>query len=65
LVLAITADTPVLLLDEPTSYLDEQGIRWYLDLIQQYAHGKLIVIASNAAQDYSFCKNHLNIMDYK
>jgi ABC-type multidrug transport system ATPase subunit len=65
LVLAITTDTPVLLLDEPTSYLDEQGIQWYLNLIQQYAHGKLIVIASNSAQDYSFCKNHLNITDYK
>ncbi|MEO0043987.1 MAG: hypothetical protein RL329_3435 [Bacteroidota bacterium] len=65
LALAITANTPVLLLDEPTSYLDEQGCAWYLNLIQQYAHGKLIVIASNSAQDYGFCKHHLNIMDYK
>jgi ABC-type multidrug transport system ATPase subunit len=65
LALAITSDTPVLLLDEPTSYLDEQGCAWYLNLIQQYTHGKLIVIASNSAQDYGFCKHHLNIMGYK
>ncbi|MBU2045958.1 MAG: ATP-binding cassette domain-containing protein, partial [Bacteroidetes bacterium] len=32
LVLALCSDTPILLLDEPTSNLDEQGIEWYISL---------------------------------
>lgn len=65
LVLAICSDTPILLLDEPTSNLDIQGINWYLDLIKKYTSNRLTIVASNVEVDYQFCSHHLDIRDYK
>ena len=36
LALAFCSDTPMLMLDEPTSNLDTQGIDWYLNLIEEH-----------------------------
>ena len=65
LVLAICSDSPILLLDEPTTNLDTQGMNWYRDLIQTYGQNRLVVIASNIEADYDFCDTTLNILDYK
>lgn len=65
LVLAIASDTPVLLLDEPSTNLDVQGIEWYKNLIQKYASDRLTIIASNDPHDLDFCTKQLNIPDYK
>jgi ABC-type multidrug transport system ATPase subunit len=65
LALAFCADTPVLMLDEPTSNLDAQGVEWYLNLVQQFAAGRLTVICSNQEHEYSFCQHRLSITNYK
>lgn len=65
LALAICSQTPVLLLDEPATNLDLQGIDWYKKLIAEYAQQRLVIIASNDPHDAEFCPNHLNILDYK
>lgn len=65
LALAFCSDTPLLMLDEPTSNLDTQGVTWYLDLVQQFASNRLTVICSNQEHEYSFCTHRLNISDYK
>lgn len=65
LVLAICSDTSLLLLDEPSTNLDAQGVAWYRDLIQQYANDRTLIIASNIEHDYDFCDNSLNILDFK
>ncbi len=65
LVLAICSDTNILLLDEPTTNLDKQGMNWYLDLISEYKKDRLLIIASNVEADLSFCEEQLNIQDYK
>lgn len=65
LALAFCADTPLLMLDEPTANLDTQGIDWYLRLIEQFAANRLTVICSNQEHEYSFCQHQLNILDYK
>ena len=65
LALAFCADTPILMLDEPTSNLDAQGVEWYLSLVQQFAKGRLTIICSNQEHEYSFCQHKLNIADYK
>lgn len=65
LALAFCADTPLLMLDEPTANLDTQGIDWYLQLIEKFSANRLTIICSNQEHEYSFCKNRLNILDYK
>ncbi|MBL4677380.1 MAG: ABC transporter ATP-binding protein [Mucilaginibacter sp.] len=65
LALAFCSDTPTLMLDEPTSNLDNQGIDWYLSLIEQYSAGRLTIICSNQEHEYSFCNHTLSIADYK
>jgi ABC-type multidrug transport system ATPase subunit len=65
LVLACCADTPVLILDEPTSNLDNQGVEWYHELINKFTKDRLVIIGSNQEHEYSFCKDFIQIMDYK
>lgn len=65
LLLAILSDTPLLLLDEPTTNLDRQGMQWYHKLIQQYGNNRLIIVASNIPEDFRFCTQEINIQDYK
>jgi ABC-type multidrug transport system ATPase subunit len=65
LVLAICSDSPLLLLDEPTTNLDTQGMSWYRDLIKVYGQNRSVIIASNVAADYDFCDETLSILDYK
>ncbi|MCD8742322.1 ABC transporter ATP-binding protein [Mucilaginibacter roseus] len=65
LALAFCSDTPILMLDEPTSNLDAQGVDWYLSLVERFAAGRLTIICSNQEHEYSFCSHSLNIVDYK
>ena len=65
LALAICCDTPILLLDEPATNLDVQGVEWYKNLIGEFAAERLVIIASNDPHDAAFCPVHLNILDYK
>ena len=65
LALAFCSDTPMLMLDEPASNLDTQGVQWYLSLVQQFAKNRLTIICSNQEQEYSFCDERLDITEYK
>jgi len=65
LALAIFSDTPILLLDEPCSNLDKEGYALYDSLVKQFAMHKLIIVGSNDPQEYHFCKEQVNLMDYK
>lgn len=65
LALAFCSDTAMLLLDEPASNLDQQGLDWYLSLASTFSSDRLLIICSNQEQEYSFCSHNLNIADYK
>ncbi|HYC28328.1 MAG TPA: ATP-binding cassette domain-containing protein, partial [Chitinophagaceae bacterium] len=66
LALAILADTPLLLLDEPVSNLDRNAISWYTDMMARYSSGRTVLVCSNAmAEEYSFCTRQLNMADYR
>jgi ABC-type multidrug transport system ATPase subunit len=64
--LAILADCPVLLLDEPCSNLDANAIAWYQSMITEFAKHKTIIVCSNAVkEEYLFCTNKIEIENYK
>jgi ABC-type multidrug transport system ATPase subunit len=65
LALCLFSDASVKLLDEPTSNLDTKGVDWYLQIIAQYSMEDLIIIASNEAKEYTFCRDIISIHDYK
>ena len=62
---ALYADSPLLLLDEPATNLDKSGFDWYLEEIEKVVHEKLIIICSNRTEEYSFCEKKVDILDYK
>ncbi len=65
LILALFSYTPLLLLDEPCSNLDEQGIAWYRKIIQEQLGKRTIIIASNQLFEYDFCESVINISYFK
>ncbi|HEY0667056.1 MAG TPA: ATP-binding cassette domain-containing protein [Sphingobacteriaceae bacterium] len=65
LALTLCSDVPVLILDEPTSNLDKEGVEWYHQLINQFTLNRVLLIGSNQEHEYDFCNHRLNITDYK
>lgn len=59
--LALYANTPVLLLDEPTTNLDIENINWYKEEIRQNLAQRLVIVCSNDANEYDFCKKIIKI----
>ncbi|MDQ2752689.1 MAG: ABC transporter ATP-binding protein [Bacteroidota bacterium] len=62
---AIFSDVSILLLDEPCTNLDTTGFALYHHLIENYCKNKLIIVSSNDVNEYDFCEERLNILDYK
>jgi ABC-type multidrug transport system ATPase subunit len=62
---AIFADTPILLLDEPCTNLDQAGMEQYRSWIETYAMHRMILVASNDPREYFFCKEQLVMEDFK
>jgi ABC-type multidrug transport system ATPase subunit len=62
---AIFADSPVLLLDEPCTNLDQQGVAQYREWMEQYAANRMVIVASNDPREYFFCKEQIVLEDYK
>lgn len=66
LALAILADTPLLLLDEPTSNLDKTAIDWYQQLLKTHSADRLIIVASNQQEhEYFLCNKEIRVEDFK
>jgi len=63
--LALLSDVSLVLLDEPTTNLDEAGARWYHDMVGRFGDGRTVIVASNVPTDYAFCESELHIMDFK
>lgn len=62
---AFFSETPLLLLDEPTSNLDADGIAIYHRLIETCTNNRLVLISSNDPQEYESCSAKIKIEDYK
>lgn len=62
---AIFSNVPAVLLDEPLTNLDEEGVSLYHDLIEKYCQNRLLIISSNDKKEYSFCSEILDMRKYK
>lgn len=66
LALAILSDTPLLLLDEPTSNLDAQAIAWYRELLGAHLGGRTLLVASNnEAAETAVCTTAVAVASWK
>jgi ABC-type multidrug transport system ATPase subunit len=65
LALALYSKHELLLLDEPCSNLDEQGINWYRNMMMNRKQPATTIIASNQSFEYDFCSSAINIADFK
>ncbi len=55
----------VLIFDEPTSNLDEEGKKVVYDIIQDEGKNRIVIIASNEKNDLEFCDDILYLEKYK
>lgn len=62
---AFFSETPVLLIDEPTTNLDAEGIEVYKSLITDRTLNRLVIVSSNEPEEYRFCEEVIRIGDYK
>lgn len=63
--LAFFSDSSILLFDEPTTNLDENGCNWYASQCENIGLEKLVIVASNQKQEYEFCDALINVLDFK
>jgi len=61
----IFSATPIVLLDEPCTNLDSTGIDLYHRLIADHCKDRLVVVSSNDEVEYKFCRQKVNMGDYK
>ena len=62
---AIFSDTPIVLLDEPITNLDEEGVSLYHNLVEKYCQNRLLIISSNDKKEYAFCDQIIDIRNFK
>lgn len=62
---AFMSDTPILLLDEPCSNLDQDGINLYHQLMEKYTDNIIVIVASNEQQEIAQCNTHIRIASLK
>lgn len=61
---AMMEDPDILILDEPTNGLDEDGVEWFRQFIlQQKEKGKLILIASHSKEDIEMLSDEVWYME--
>jgi len=63
--LALLSDTQLVLLDEPVTNLDMEGINWYRGLVEEFATNRTLLIASNRTEEYDFCQEALHLSQWK
>ena len=63
--LALYADAPLLLLDEPTTNLDAAGQDWYQEHVQATRTGRTLLLSSNVPAEYAFCEAQINVPDFR
>ena len=62
LLLALIADTPMVLLDEPLSNLDADAAVWYRQLVDDFGANRTMLVCSNHQKnEYDFCTREIHL----
>lgn len=62
---AIISKPELLILDEPRSNLDEEGIKLAYGIAEEQKERGILIIATNDKEDTSLCKTIMNIEEFK
>ena len=65
LALSILSQSGFILLDEPSTNLDQDSTQWFLDLLKKYRGDRIVVIASNVEADLQLCTDRISVEQYK
>ncbi len=63
--LAFYTKSELIILDEPTTNLDETGVQWYLERIEEFTKDKVLIVCSNQEREYQFCNKKLSLLEWK
>ncbi len=63
--LALYADAPLLLLDEPTTNLDAAGAAWFQEHVRATRAGRTVLLSSNVPAEHAFCDEELVVTDFQ
>ena len=61
LAFAVFTRSELLILDEPTSNLDEPGVTWFHSILDAYGGGRTVIIASNVRGDLRTCGQYVEL----
>lgn len=62
LAVAILTDTPLLLLDEPTSNLDSKAVEWFKELLKDNLDDRILFVGSNhQAPEIELCTREIDL----
>jgi heme exporter protein A len=66
LAVALVSDPPILLLDEPTSNLDDRGKESVRRILSDcVADGRIVIVATNEASEAEACDDRVSVMDFR
>jgi ABC-type multidrug transport system ATPase subunit len=61
LAISILSESRILFLDEPQSNLDDFSKSWYQNLLKEHAKNKIVIIASNEAEDFKLVDEKIEL----
>lgn len=62
---AIFSNVPLILLDEPLTNLDAEGVSMYQNLIETFLQDRTVIVSSNDEREFSFCKHRIDMREFK
>ncbi len=65
LALAVLSKSDLLILDEPSSFLDVNAKRWFFDFLKKRKLDRTIIVASNEQEDFQLCNQVVSTNDWK